>query len=197
MDGKGTQTHQHYTTMKTSALDGRPLIMKHILFALLIFKLFLALPGPAEAQPAAPSIPINTEASSSVEERRLLESLRSPDSGPLAQERAALENRKMELKVLAEEVDKKIEQLNQLRQQLEDLLAEKEAEELNRIEELARMYERMNAEKAAQILASIDEQLAVAILGIMRTKAAAGILNNMDREKAASLTRSFSTLDVR
>lgn len=171
--------------------------MKHVFFTLLIVKLVFALTIPVQAQPAPPSIPNETEALSSVEERRLLESLRTMDSGPLAQERAALENRKMELKILEEEVDKKIEQLNQLRQQIEDLLAEKDAEELNRIEELARMYERMNTEKAAQILASIDEQLAVAILGEMRTKAAAGILNDMDREKAASLTRAFSTLDNR
>jgi flagellar motility protein MotE (MotC chaperone) len=171
--------------------------MKHVFFALLIVKLIFALPIPAQAQPAPPSIPSETEAHSSVEERRLLDSLQSPNRGPLAQERAALEKRTMELKVLEEEVDKKIEQLNQLRQQIEDLLAEKDAEELNRIEELARMYERMNADKAAQILASIDEQLAVAILGVMRTKAAAGILNNMDREKAASLTSTFSTLDIR
>lgn len=133
----------------------------------------------------------------SVEERRLMESLQAPDSGTLAQERAELENRKMELKVLENEVDKKIEELNQLRRQVEDLLAEKEAEELNRIEELARMYERMTGEKAALILATIDEDLAVAILAAMKTKAAAIVLNNMEREKAASLTSAFSTLDNR
>ncbi|MBM9537431.1 MotE family protein [Desulfobulbus alkaliphilus] len=171
--------------------------MKHVFFILLLFKLTLAMSITAEAQPDESSIPDGTGPFQSVEERRLMESLRAPDSGSLAQKRAELENRKMELKVLEEEVDKRIGQLNQLRQQIEALLAEKEAEELNRIEELARMYERMNAEKAAQVMASIDEQLAVAILGAMRTKAAAGVLNNMEREKAASLTRAFSTLDNR
>jgi flagellar motility protein MotE (MotC chaperone) len=102
-----------------------------------------------------------------------MESLLTPDSGPLARERAELENRKMELKVLESEVDKKIEELNQLRRQVEDLLAEKEAEELKRIEELARVYERMTGEKAALILATIDEELAVAILAAMKTKSAA------------------------
>ena len=172
--------------------------MKPFLFALCVCNLSLASPILAQDQPdTVPLQPTAARQYESVEERRLMESLQAPDSGPLAQERAELEKRKMELKVLENEVDKKIAELNQLRQQVEDLLAEKEAEELKRIEELARVYERMTGEKAALILATIDEELAVAIFAAMKTKSAALILNNMERGKAASLTSAFSTLDNR
>jgi len=126
-----------------------------------------------------------------------MESLQGENTSLFAKEREDLENKKKELKRLEIEVDKKIDQLNQLRLGIEKLLATRDAEELKRIQELAKMYEKMTAEKAAMVLGTVDQKLAISILAKMKTKSAAKILNNMDREKAAKLTTDFSTLDTR
>lgn len=131
----------------------------------------------------------------SVEERRLMESINETTVTGAASERENLENRKKELKRLEEEVDKKLDQLNQLRLNIEKLLAAKDAEEQKRISELAKMYEKMSAEKAAAVFTTLDKDLAIAILGQMKTKSAARILNNMERDKAAKLTTAFSAVE--
>ena len=133
----------------------------------------------------------------SVEERRVMESLPGENSSPLTKERDDLENKKKELKRLESEVDKKLDQLNQLRVRIEKLLAEKDAKELKRIQDLAKLYEKMSADKAATILATVDQDLAISILAKMKTKSAAKILNNIEREKAAKLTTAFSSSDTR
>jgi flagellar motility protein MotE (MotC chaperone) len=132
----------------------------------------------------------------SVEERRLMESMHGGDRSPFAKERQELENKKKELKRLESEVDKKLDQLNQLRLQVEKLLAQKDAEEQKRIQELAKMYEKIAADKAATILGTVNQELAISILKTMKIKSAAKILNNMEGEKAAKLTTAFSTLST-
>jgi flagellar motility protein MotE (MotC chaperone) len=133
----------------------------------------------------------------SVEERRIMESLRTGGASPLAREQAELDRKKNELKRLEAEVDKKIEQLGRLRAQIEQLLAAKGEEEEKRTMELAKMYEKMTAEQAAKVLSNVDQELAIAILGKMKTKSAARVLDKMDRSKAATLTTAFSTLNIR
>ncbi len=137
----------------------------------------------------------DTAAYSSVEERRLLTALENERSS-LEQERIAVEEKKKELKRLEEEVDKKLDQLEQQRIALEKLLADKDAVEQKRIQDLSKMYEKMSADKAAMIFDSLDPNLAVSLLERMKTKSAAKILNNLNREKAAELTTDFSTLDT-
>ena len=131
----------------------------------------------------------------SVEERRLVEALAEGEHSSLARQRQDLENRKIELKRLEAEVDKKLDQLGQLRLRIEQLLKQKDEAEQQRAAELAKMYEKMSAEKAAAVLASLDQELAIAILGRMKTKSAARILNSMERDRAAQLSTAFSTLD--
>jgi len=131
----------------------------------------------------------------SVEERRLLVALQEERIN-LKNEREELAKKKKTLKRLQEEVDKKLEELKQQRIELEKLLAEKDVQELQRIRELSKMYEKMGADKAARVFGTLEQDLAVAILAKMKTKSAAKILNNMDREKAAALTTAFSTLET-
>ena len=130
----------------------------------------------------------------SVEERRLLLALQQERQN-LINEREFIENKKKDLKRLEAEVDKKLDQLQTTRLQIEQLLEEKNAEELKRLRDLSKMYEKMSPEKAAKILGDLEQNLAVSILGNMKTKASAKILNNMDRDKAAQLTTAFSSLD--
>ena len=174
------------------------MIMKIFLVVPLVFALLTGTRAFAENPPPTNPVGAGQEQQyGSVEERRLMESLQGENTAPFAKEREDLENKKKELKRLETEVDKKIEQLNQLRLGIEKLLATKDAEESKRIQDLAKMYEKMTAEKAAMVLGTVDQKLATSILAKMKTKAAAKILNSMEREKAAQLTTDFSLLDTR
>jgi flagellar motility protein MotE (MotC chaperone) len=151
----------------------------------------------ADPPPQTPEVdkPDGTLKYSNVEERRLLVALQE-ERGNLDKERKELAERKKELKRLEDEVDKKLDELQQLRSQLQELLATKDEEELRRIKELSKMYEKMTADKAAAVLSTLDQDLAIGIIEHMKTKAAAKILSNMNREKAAGLTSAFSDLDL-
>ena len=148
--------------------------------------------GVAAEKIAAPTS--QEQAYDSVEERRIMESMKAAGNPQLSSDREELERRQKELKRLEGEVDKKIEQLNQLRVQVEKLLEQKGAEEQKRVTELAKMYEKMTADKAAAVIGSLETPLAISILGKMKTKSAAKVLNTMERDKAAKLTTAFSTL---
>ena len=78
--------------------------------------------------------------------------------------------------------------------ELQELLKEKDARELKRIKDLAKMYAKMSPDKAAAVFSDLDTKLVVSIMTQMKAKSAARILNNMDRDKAAKITQSFSTL---
>ncbi len=130
---------------------------------------------------------------SSVEQRRVLQALQNERQNIL-KERQELANRKKELKRLEAEVDKKLDQLETTRLKIKKLLGQKDAREQQRIRDLGKMYAKMSPDKAAGIISTLDRKLAVSLLADTKTKAAAKILNNMDRDKAAQLTTAFSSL---
>ncbi len=129
----------------------------------------------------------------SVEERRLLSELQQ-EQQTIGREREEIEKQKNDLKRLEREVDKKLEELQTLRKNIEELLTEKTIQEKQRIQELAKMYERMSPVNAANIFIRLDKDLTIAILAQMKTKAAAKILDNMDKRGAVALTSAFSKL---
>ena len=137
------------------------------------------------------------EVITSVEERRIMEAIKASGNSQTINEQEELERRKKELKRLEDEVDKKIERLNTLRIKVENLLKQKDAAEKKRVIELAKMYEKMPADKGATVIGNLDLDLAISILSQMKTKSAAKILANLDREKATKITTAFSTLDSR
>ena len=126
-----------------------------------------------------------------------MEAIKASGNNQSVSEQEDLERRKKELKRLESEVDKKIEQLNQLRISVEKLLKQKDAAEQQRIIELAKMYEKMPSDRGATVIGNLDIDLAISILSKMKTKSAAKILASMDREKAAKITTAFSTLEFR
>jgi flagellar motility protein MotE (MotC chaperone) len=131
--------------------------------------------------------------SGSVEERRILASLLE-EKARVAAQKKLLDAREMELKTLQTEVDKKLDELKRLREEVEVLVAQKDAEENARILELSKMYEKMEPAKAARVLTTLETELAVEILANMKQKSAGKILNNIEGEKAAALSVAFSTL---
>jgi len=166
-------------------------IMKQCAILLPLLTIFVLLPqyiasGEIITQP-------DLEQSDSVEERRILASLLE-ERTKIAEQKKQLDVREMELKTLRAEVDKKLDELRQLREEVEILFSRKDAEENARILELSKMYEKMDPAKAASVIATLDTELAVDILANMRQKSAGKILNNLEGEKAAALSVAFSTL---
>ncbi len=131
---------------------------------------------------------------SSVEERRLLMALQQ-DRKNLEHQRLQLEEKKKSLKRLEAEVDKKLDQMKRLRLHLEELLAQKKRAEQQRILNLSKMYAKMNPEKAARLLSTVDQDLAVAVIEKMKIKAAAKILDHLDKKTAVRLSTAFSRLE--
>jgi flagellar motility protein MotE (MotC chaperone) len=133
------------------------------------------------------------EQSSSVEERRILSSLLE-EKTKIAAQKKRLDAREMELKTLQTEVDKKLNELKRMREEVKELFAQKETEENARILNLSKVYEKMDPAKAARVIATLETELAVDILANMKQKSAGKILNNLEGEKAATLSVAFSSL---
>ncbi len=161
-------------------------------FLLLFLLFFTAFPcNPALAEKSDNDIQY-----SSVEERRLYLAIQQ-ERDNLSLERKKLNEKKKELKTIETEVDKKLDQLQVLREQIKVLIADKNEKEDQKIKELSKMYEKMSSAKAARILGSLNNDLAISILEKMKIKSAAKILDSMDKDKAVRLTDAFSNLDIK
>lgn len=139
---------------------------------------------------------------SSVEERRLQNSIQEELSN-IEEQRNVLLMREKELKTLEDgvdkkiaEVDKKIEELKDLKKKIESLLAEKSVEERKRIKNLSKIYDKMDSEKAAFAISGMEDELATEILANMKVKTAAKVLDKLSKLKATQLSSKFSQLKI-
>ena len=139
---------------------------------------------------------VDEEQISSVEERRILVSIED-EYAKLAERKAKIDSREMQLKTLQAEVDKKLAAMQQLRDQLVGLLDRKEAAEGERVGELSRIYEKMSPQKAALLIRDLDHQLAVDLLLGIKKKTAGKILDNLDAETAIELSKAFTEIPVK
>lgn len=128
-----------------------------------------------------------------VEERRLIVQLREKKQKN-EEEAQALKKERNELNLLRVEVDKKLDELQRLRKEIQGLLAEKDAIELAKVQELSQMYNKIDPARAAQIIRSLERELAIGILGGMKSKSAGKVLANIGGEEAAELSTAYSTL---
>ena len=138
----------------------------------------------------------------SVEERRIF-ALMELERQELQQDRQNLELRENELKTLEasvdnkiKEIDNKLEKLKTLQRKIEKLLAEKSNQEKERIENLSAIYEKMVPARAALAMSRIDPVLATDILANMKPKAAARILDMLDKQKTSQLSSTFTTIQL-
>jgi flagellar motility protein MotE (MotC chaperone) len=137
--------------------------------------------------------PVEMTAAQSVEERRIAVAIQA-QRDQLAAREEAIRQREMELKKLADEVDRKLTDLSKVRAELQGLFQEVNAEEQQRLRKLSAMYGKMEPEQAAKILDGLDKQLAVEILSGIKDKSAGRILASMDQKRAAQLTRGISKI---
>lgn len=128
-----------------------------------------------------------------VEARRMLEKL-AREGKRLGKKEKELQRRENELKILKVEVDKKIEQLKNLRKDLDEVLAKKDDMENEKVKQLSKIYQKRNPAGAAESLAAMDKDLAVSILAGMRDKYAGEILDNMEPEIAVAYSMALGRL---
>ncbi len=104
---------------------------------------------------------------------------------------ALIREREKKLEALRASVEKEINRLltiqNEIKAHLEKKVAEREAKS----KYLAKMYSSIKAKKAAKLLEELDEDLAVRVLKLMKPEAAGQILTYLDPKKAARLTKEF------
>lgn len=94
----------------------------------------------------------------------------------------------MELKKLQEDVDKRIQALEDKRREYEDWMARREKFLALAQENVVKIYGSMKPDAAAERLAELNVQLAAGILMKLETRKAGVILNEMNSKAAAALT---------
>lgn len=98
------------------------------------------------------------------------------------------------LKITEQRLDKKLDELRQLKREVEASLAEYNKKEDEKIKSLIKIYENMKPKPAADILSKMDMQSLLPIMSRMKEKSAADILSKMDSERAETITSRLSEL---
>ena len=98
-----------------------------------------------------------------------------------------LEQKRIELAAFAAEIDRKIESLTQLRNEIKSQMARKKAIEQQKIKHLMKAYSAMKPQSAAALIERLDRPFAIQLLSNMKGEAAGKILTYVEKEKAADL----------
>ena len=99
----------------------------------------------------------------------------------------ALAIRSSELSAFENEIDRKIETLTQLRDEIKAQMARRQTIEQQKIKHLMKAYAAMKPQSAAGLIERLDRQFAIELLGNMKGEEAGKILTYVDKEKAADL----------
>ena len=117
----------------------------------------------------------------------------------LAERKKQLDQRENDLNKLAEQIEKqkieitdKLLRLEATRLQISKALEEKIKADDGKVETLVQMYTNMKPAQAAKIFESLDEDLVIEILGRMKKKSAADILNLIKAEKAQIFAERYT-----
>lgn len=87
-----------------------------------------------------------------------------------------------------QELDRKYQEMNQLRKQIENLLEDQSEEEKRRIASLVKIYEGMKPKSAASIFNTLDLDVLTAVLSNMSERRLSPILALMSPERARTVT---------
>lgn len=97
-----------------------------------------------------------------------------------------------EMMVQKESVDKKLEEVENIRKQISQQLEERVKADEQKIDTLVQVYSQMKPQQAAKVFETIDEDLAVEVLTKMKKKSAADILNLLKADRAQSLSEKYA-----
>lgn len=92
------------------------------------------------------------------------------------------------LKAAEQEIDRKFQEMEALRTQIEQLLKDQSEEEKSRIQSLVKVYEGMKPQEAARIFNTLDLDILVNVVSGMSERKLSPILAAMDPERARTVT---------
>lgn len=111
----------------------------------------------------------------------------------------ALDMREQELNALEEElhnqrteIESRISRLQNIRREISSVLNDRVAVDEERVKTLVDFYSNMKPKKAADIFNGLNEDLAIEVLGRMKKKNAAEIMNLLDPRKAKVLSEKYT-----
>jgi flagellar motility protein MotE (MotC chaperone) len=117
----------------------------------------------------------------------------------LAERKKELDQREEDLNKKSEEIAKqkteietKLIQLEEFRAKISLLLKDRIASDSGKIDTLVQVYSNMKPIQAAQVFEKMDEDLVIEILGRMKKKSAADILNLIKTEKAQVFAEKYA-----
>lgn len=97
-----------------------------------------------------------------------------------------------ELQAQKGELEKRMTELEAMRGKISTVLEDRVKVDDQKVDTLVQMYSQMKAPQAAKVFETMDEDLAVEILGRMKKKNAADIMNLLKPEKAQVLSEMFA-----
>lgn len=106
----------------------------------------------------------------------------------LDQRERELSTREALLRAAEQEIERKFEEMTNLRTEIEGLLVQQSEEEEARIKSLVKIYEGMKPKEAARIFDTLDLDVLTAVLSRMSERRLSPILANMDPERARTVT---------
>lgn len=97
-----------------------------------------------------------------------------------------------ELQVQKQELEKRMVELEEMRGKISSILDDRVKADDQKVDTLVQMYSNMKPPQAAKVFETMDEDLAVEILGRMKKKNAADIMNLLKPEKAQIISEKFA-----
>ena len=92
------------------------------------------------------------------------------------------------LKAAEQELDRKVQELTNLRKEIEELLELQSGKEQERVESLVKIYEGMKPKDAARIFDTLDLDVLVMVMSKMSERKVAPVLAAMNPERARTVT---------
>jgi flagellar motility protein MotE (MotC chaperone) len=92
------------------------------------------------------------------------------------------------LKAAEQELDRKVQELTNLRKEIEELLELQSGQEQQRIDSLVKIYEGMKPKDAARIFDTLDLDVLVMVMSKMSERKVAPVLAAMNPERARTVT---------
>jgi flagellar motility protein MotE (MotC chaperone) len=151
-------------------------------------------PPPAAKDKAPASINEAAMKTETIETKEELDHL-----SKLREKKKELDAREEEISRMEAEVQKqqadleiKIRELKQTREEISKMLEDRVKSDDQKVETLVQMYSNMRPPQAAKIFETLDEDLAIDILGRMKKKNAADIMNLLKPEKAQTFSEKYA-----
>ncbi len=151
-----------------------------------------AKPATAKAAPTeAPAEEVKSTAALTNDEVNHLQKLNERKKQLDARE-DELNRMETELQTQKIELEKRFRDLEEMRTKISGILEDRVKVDDQKVDTLVQMYSNMKAPQAAKVFETMDEDLAVEILGRMKKKNAADIMNLLKPEKAQLLSEMFA-----